>query len=94
MTVVGGRKRRYHARCPGKFFIQAIVDGYMQEWDTARQTRIAPGKRRYASLAFPVAGVAGRSEAAAHKAVNRKNPRQDGMRYIRIVACRSWGDGM
>jgi hypothetical protein len=59
-----------------KFFIQAIVDGYMQEWDTLRrQTRIAlweAGVREYGVPRWM--GAPDDLKLLLMKAVNRKNP--------------------
>jgi len=59
-----------------KFFIQAIVDGYMQEWDTLRrQTRIALWEAGVQEFGVPRhLGSQDDLKLLLMKAVNRKNP--------------------
>ena len=59
-----------------KFFIQAIVDGYMQEWDTLRrQTRIALWEAAVREFGVPQwLGSQDDLKLLLMKAVNRKNP--------------------
>jgi hypothetical protein len=59
-----------------KFFIQAIVDGYMQEWDRLRrQTRIALWEAAVREFGVPrYLGSEDDLKLLLMKAVNRKNP--------------------
>lgn len=59
-----------------KFFIQAIVDGYMQEWDTLRrQTRLALWEAGVQEKGVPRwMGSPDDLKLLLMKAVNRKNP--------------------
>jgi hypothetical protein len=59
-----------------KFFIQAIVDGYMQEWDRLRrQTRIALWEAAIREFGVPHhLGSEDDLKLLLMKAVNRKNP--------------------
>ena len=79
-----------------KWFIQAIVDAYMQEWDRdERGRRSRCGKRACSTMGVPrYLGSPDDLKLLLMKAVNRKNTATGRYAISPVVDCLSWDTGM